>query len=112
METDPRKLFQRLFGQGDTPEERKRISKQYSSILDLVSKEAADLQRTLGPQDQAMLGDYLDTVREIERRVQKMEARDLSHVNIPDTPGGIPPQLRAAHQPDVRPDRASPIRPT
>lgn len=91
MENDPRKLFQRMFGQGDTPEERKRISKQYSSVLDLVSQEAADLQRTLGPQDRAMVSDYLDTVREIERRVEKMDARDLSHVNIPDTPGGIPP---------------------
>jgi hypothetical protein len=93
MENDPRKLFQRLFGQGDTPEERKRISKQYSSVLDLVSKEAADLQRSLGPQDRSMVNDYLDTVREIERRVEKMDARDLSHVNIPDTPGGIPPSF-------------------
>ena len=93
MENDPRKLFQRLFGQGDTPEERKRISKQYSSVLDLVSKEAADLQRSLGPQDRTMVNDYLDTVREIERRVEKMDARDLSHVNIPDTPGGIPPSF-------------------
>src|ERR1700687_4555672 len=95
MENDPRKLFQRMFGQGDTPEERKRISKQYSSVLDLVSQEAADLQRTLGPQDRAMVGDYLDTVREIERRVEKMDGRDLSHVNIPDTPGGIPPTFEA-----------------
>jgi Protein of unknown function (DUF1552) len=93
MENDPRKLFQRLFGQGDTPQERKRISKQYSSVLDLVSHEAADLQRSLGPQDRSMLGDYLDTVREIERRVEKMDARDLSHVDIPDTPGGIPPSF-------------------
>ena len=93
MENDPRKLFQRLFGQGDTPEERKRISRQYSSVLDLVSKEAADLQRSLGPQDRSMVNDYLDTVREIERRVEKMDARDLSHVNIPDTPGGIPPSF-------------------
>jgi hypothetical protein len=93
MENDPRKLFQRLFGQGDTPEERKRISKQYSSVLDLVSQEAADLQRSLGPQDRSMVNDYLDTVREIERRVEKMDARDLSHVNIPDTPGGIPPSF-------------------
>jgi hypothetical protein len=93
MENDPRKLFQRMFGQGDTPEERKRISQQYSSVLDLVSQEAADLQRSLGPQDRAMVSDYLETVREIERRVEKMDARDLSHVNIPDTPGGIPPSF-------------------
>ncbi len=90
MEADPRKLFQRLFGQGDTADERKKLTRQYSSILDLVSTEAADLQRSLGAQDRAMLGDYLDTVREIERRVQKMEAHDLSHVNVPDAPAGIP----------------------
>jgi hypothetical protein len=91
METEPRKLFQRLFGQGDTAAERKKLGKQYSSILDLVSTEAADLQRTLGPEDRAMLGDYLETVREIERRVEKMEARDLSHVQVPDAPAGTPP---------------------
>jgi hypothetical protein len=90
METDPRKLFQRLFGQGDTADERKKLAKQYSSVLDLVSTEATDLQRTLDPQDRAMLSDYLDTVREIERRVEKMEARDLSHVNIPTAPSGPP----------------------
>ena len=96
METDPRKLFQRLFGQGDTAEERKRISKQYSSVLDLVSKEAADLQRSLGAADKVVLGDYLDTVREIERRVEKMEARDLSKLNLPPAPAG-PPADHDAH---------------
>src|SRR6202044_1025683 len=65
METEPRKVFQSLFGQGDTATERKVLGKQYASILDLVSTEATDLQRTLGPADRAMLNDYLDTVREI-----------------------------------------------
>ena len=96
METDPRKLFQRLFGQGDTLQERKNISKQYASILDLVSKEAADLQKSLGPSDKAVLGDYLETVREIERRVEKMEARDLSKLNLPNAPSG-PPANSDAH---------------
>ncbi|HEY4364854.1 MAG TPA: DUF1552 domain-containing protein [Bryobacteraceae bacterium] len=95
METDPRKLFQRLFGQGDTPEERKRLTKQYSSVLDLVSEEAADLQKTLGATDKSMLNDYLDTVREIERRVEKMEAHDLSHVKVPDAPTGTPASFEA-----------------
>ena len=93
MENDPRKLFQRLFGQGDTAADRKRLGQQYSSILDLVTSEAADLQRSLGPADKSMLGDYLDSVREIERRVQKMEAHDLSHVDIPNAPAGTPPQF-------------------
>jgi hypothetical protein len=88
MEADPRKLFERLFGQGDTPQERKAISKQFSSILDLVTSEAADLRKTLDVQDRARLGDYLESVREIERRVQKMEQRDLTSLDLPDVPVG------------------------
>ena len=87
MEADPRKLFIRLFGQGDNAEERARLSKQYASVLDMLSGEVNDLQRTLGPSDKAVLSDYLESVREIERRIQKMEARDLSHVDIPNAPG-------------------------
>ena len=86
MEVDPRKLFIRLFGQGDNAADRARLSKQYASLLDMVGEEAKDLQRLLGPSDKAMLSDYLESVREIERRIQKMEARDLSKVNIPDAP--------------------------
>jgi hypothetical protein len=88
MESDPRKLFERLFGQGDTPQERKAIAKQYSSILDLVTSEAADLRKNLDAQDRARLGDYLESVREIERRVQKMEERDLTSLDLPDVPVG------------------------
>jgi hypothetical protein len=88
MESDPRKLFERLFGQGDTPQERTAIARQYSSILDLVTAEAADLRKTLDAQDRARLGDYLESVREIERRVQKMEERDLSSLELPDVPVG------------------------
>jgi hypothetical protein len=88
MEADPRKLFIRLFGQGDNAEERARLSKQYASVLDMLSGEVNDLQRTLGPSDKAVLSDYLESVREIERRIQKMEARDLSHVTIPTAPSG------------------------
>ncbi len=86
METDPRKLFMRLFGQGDNAAERARLSKQYGSLLDMVGDEAKQLQSVVGPSDRAMLSDYLESVREIERRIQKMEARDLSKVNIPDAP--------------------------
>jgi hypothetical protein len=88
MEADPRKLFERLFGRGDSPQERRAISKQYSSILDLVTREAADLQKTLDAADRTRVGDYLESVREIERRVQKMEAQDLSSLDLPDVPVG------------------------
>jgi hypothetical protein len=92
VEVDPRKLFVRLFGQGDNAAERARLSKQYASILDLVGEQTAELQKVVGPSDKAMLSDYLESVREIERRIQKMEARDLSKVSIPDAPkeGNLP----------------------
>jgi hypothetical protein len=90
MEFNPRKLFQRLFGQGDTPEEREILAAQYASILDVVGEKAAALQKVVGPSDRQMLNDYLESVLEIERRVQKMEANDLSHIELPDAPVGIP----------------------
>ena len=86
MENDPRKLFIRLFGQGDNAAERVRLSKQYVSLLDMVGEETKRLQGVVGPSDKAMLSDYLESIREIERRLQKMEARDLSKVAIPDAP--------------------------
>ncbi len=88
MEADPRKLFERLFGQGDTPQERSAIARQYASIVDLVLQEAADLRRTLDAPDRAKLADYLDSVREIERRIQKMEEQDLGSLDLPEVPVG------------------------
>ncbi len=90
MEFNPRKLFQRFFGQGDTPEEREALAAQYTSILDVVADKAAALKRELGPSDRTIVDDYLESVREIERRVQKMEANDLSKIDLPDAPVGIP----------------------
>jgi Protein of unknown function (DUF1552) len=90
MEFNPRKLFQSLFGQGDTPAEREALAAQYTSILDVVGDKAQALKRELGASDRAMVDDYLESVREIERRVQKMEANDLSQFELPDAPVGIP----------------------
>jgi hypothetical protein len=90
MEHNPRKLFQQLFGQGDTNEERAALAKENQSLLDLVSRDAGDLKRSLGARDRAMLEDYLTTVREIERRVEQLSLRDMSKVNLPDAPAGIP----------------------
>jgi Protein of unknown function (DUF1552) len=90
MEYNPRKLFQRLFGRGDSPEERKELVEEQASILDMVQEDASALQRTLGVRDRAMLSDYLDTVRELERRVQKTQAQDLSHLKLPNVPVGNP----------------------
>lgn len=90
MEHNPRKLFQQLFGQGDTAGERAALIREDASILDLVSRDAADLKRSLGARDQALVADYLETVREIERRVQQLSGRDTSKLGLPDAPSGIP----------------------
>ncbi|HXR91068.1 MAG TPA: DUF1552 domain-containing protein [Steroidobacteraceae bacterium] len=91
MENDPRKVFYRLFGQGDTAQERTEIVSETGSLLDHVQEKAQRLGRELGPADRAMLADYLDSVRELERRVQKVrESAASSDVKLPDAPLGIP----------------------
>ena len=90
MEHNPRKLFQQLFGAGDTAEERSLLARESVSVIDLVRADARDLEKTLGPSDRAALDDYLGTVREIERRVQNLSQRDMSAVKLPDAPAGIP----------------------
>lgn len=93
MEHNPRKLFQRLFGQGDSAAERKALVNENASVLDLVMEEANQLAKKLGPRDKAQLNDYLDSVREVERRVQRMAAQDTSNLTLPPTPAGIPDQF-------------------
>src|SRR5881394_1158776 len=88
MEFNPRKVFIQLFGEGDTPEERDAITAETKSLLDLISDRTAALQKTLGPGDRRVLDAYLDTVREIERRVAKAEQRDLSGLTLPEAPIG------------------------
>jgi hypothetical protein len=56
----------------------------------MVAEDAASLQSKLGPRDKAMLGDYLETVRELERRMEKVEAQDISKLKLPQVPVGIP----------------------
>ena len=87
VESNPRQLFMRLFGQGDTLEERKFLSRQTSSILDMLSGEISSLDRRLGPQDRRTLTDYLDSVREIERRVHNAENGELAKLTLPQAPG-------------------------
>ncbi|MEO6185580.1 MAG: DUF1552 domain-containing protein [Steroidobacteraceae bacterium] len=90
MEFNPRKVFYRLFGQGDTAEERNAITSETGSILDAVALDAQALQKRLGASDQAAVADYLDSVREIERRIQKIKSEGMGGVQLPDAPVGIP----------------------
>jgi hypothetical protein len=89
MEYNPRKVFTQLFGEGDTAQERAQIAQQTSSLLDLVSDGTKQLQRQLGAADRAVLGNYLDTVREIERRIQQAESHKLTNVILPEAPVGV-----------------------
>jgi hypothetical protein len=94
-ETNPRAVFERLFGDGETtdPVARAKQLRQDRSILDFVSEDASRLGLKLGATDRRKLGDYLDSVREIERRIQKIEEHNASAGPLPslDRPGGIPP---------------------
>jgi hypothetical protein len=88
METNPRKVFLQLFGEGDNPKERASINDQTSSILDLILDDTKKLQGRLGSSDRAVLDGYLESVREIERRVQLAAAKDMSAFQIPNAPVG------------------------
>jgi len=90
MEANPRKLYYRLFGQGDTNEDRAAIASETNSLLDFVLDDARTLNRQLGANDRVMMGEYLDSVREIEMQLQKLAEQDLSHIEIPDAPVGTP----------------------
>jgi hypothetical protein len=87
VESNPRQLFLRLFGQGDTAEERRFLMEQTGSLLDMIAEEVTSLRGRLGAQDRNTLSDYLDSVREIERRVQNNAQGDLSRITLPDVPG-------------------------
>ncbi len=91
MEINPRVVFERLFGEGGSAAERLENKKEDSSILDSVTQETARLQKGLGAQDRSRVADYLDNVREIERRIQKAEKQALnSTMPVPETPIGVP----------------------
>ncbi len=90
METNPRKVFYQMFGQGDTSDERVALLEESGSVLDYVAQASASLKRKLGDSDRAAVSDYLDSLREVERRVQKMSANSKSLANLPDAPLGIP----------------------
>jgi hypothetical protein len=92
MEINPRAVFERMFG-GDraTPEERGARLASNTSILDAVRQSAAELHVTLGPSDRLKMTEYLDNVREIERRLVRAERqRNETGIEAPVTPVGIP----------------------
>jgi hypothetical protein len=90
MELNPRVVFERLFGGTGTPEQRLANMRWNSSILDDIKGQAQDLKRELGPQDQTRVNEYLENIREIERRIQRAELQAKQRVDVPSAPSGIP----------------------
>jgi hypothetical protein len=89
MEINPRTVFERLFGQAGTAASRAARTRQQKSILDSISAEAGDLRRSLGSRDRTRVNEYLDNIREIERRIQQAEAHGSSQVTV-GAPIGVP----------------------
>ncbi|MES2624664.1 MAG: DUF1552 domain-containing protein [Pseudomonadota bacterium] len=90
LEGNPRKVFYTMFGQGDTYDERISILGQSQSLLDYVKASTDSLNRKLDPADRVRVSDYLDSVREIERRIENLEAGARSLSDLPDAPIGPP----------------------
>jgi len=90
MEINPRVVFERMFGRAGTSAQRLERMAKDRSILDSVRQDVADLQGGLGPKDRARLSDYLENVREIERRIERAEKQATTDLKVPDAPVGIP----------------------
>jgi hypothetical protein len=90
-EAHPRIVFERLFGEGGSAADRRAALRKRASLLDWVREDISRLQNKLGPEDRARVGQYLETVREVERRIQKAEAGTPDD-QMPDLdrPVGVP----------------------
>jgi hypothetical protein len=91
MEINPRKVFERMFGQGGSATERLARIQEDKSILDAITKDVASLQLQLGASDREVMTQYLENVREIERRIQRAEqSQGEEDLLLPARPAGVP----------------------
>jgi hypothetical protein len=90
MENSPQVVFERLFGDGNSSAQRLTRKQQDRSILDSVTVKVARIQGQLDPGDRARLNEYLDDIREIERRIQKATEQSANSLEVPEAPVGIP----------------------
>ncbi|MFM2124187.1 MAG: hypothetical protein RL328_638, partial [Acidobacteriota bacterium] len=89
-ENHPRIVFERLFGDGGSAAQRAARTRRTGSILDSVAEEARRMAGQLGSTDRSKMTEYLDSVRELEQRIQSAEAHGALNIEIPDRPVGIP----------------------
>ena len=92
VERDPRAVFERLFGTSGSTDPAARLARleRDRTIIDVVSSELARLQRKLGPGDRAKVSEYIDSVRDVERRIQTAERQSSRELPVVDAPAGIP----------------------
>jgi hypothetical protein len=90
METNPRSVFERLFGEPGNAQQRSSRLRNQKSVLDSISEDARDLGQGLSSRDRARLSEYLDNIRELERRIEQIESRNKDEVTAPDAPIGTP----------------------
>ena len=90
MQNNPRLVFEKLFGDGDSAAERRARRQESRSLLDSVTSQVATLQSDLGAEDRRRLTQYLDDVREVERRIQRAEASVPDDLPLPEVPDGVP----------------------
>jgi len=92
IENDPRAVFERLFGTTGSTDSHARLArmKRDRSILDFVGNEIESLERVVGPQDGTKIGEFLDAVRDVERRIQMAEAQNSRELPVVDQPIGVP----------------------
>ena len=102
IENDPRAVFERLFGTTGSTDPRARLArmKRDRSILDFVGDEVASLERVIGPQDKVKIDEYLEAVRDIERRIQMAETQNSRELPVVEQPVGVPERLRRAREAD------------
>jgi hypothetical protein len=93
MESNPRAVFEKLFGDSGTTDSAAREARlrQHKSILDSVSDKLATLKKTLGPQDQTKVEEYTESVRDVERRIQRAEQQGDVELPTIEQPPGVPP---------------------
>jgi len=92
IENDPRAVFERLFGTTGSTDPQARLDrmKRDRSILDFVGNEVGSLGRVIGPQDATKIGEFLDAVRDVERRIQMAEAQNSRELPVVEQPVGVP----------------------
>ncbi|MFO0976820.1 MAG: DUF1552 domain-containing protein [Planctomycetaceae bacterium] len=93
-EANPRIVFEQLFGDGGTSEDRKAALRRRASLLDSVQDEFARLKKSLGPEDQQRIEEYQTAVRDVERRIQKAEQSSSDQLPDVERPAGVPASYR------------------